>query len=1164
MQNLLLKTLVLTGVIAGSCYVVWRAHESLQNVESSTDPQEFAALDHPGNNSVDSGDSLSGLAAAPSESTTTELATDESTTDGWSGSSIGTSPPAELEDVVARSMPELEPTPAPVFPSAHKDLATAAPAPSFEPAPLQQEFSSEGGNSLVDGPSEQSTNPFNPADVELEPTPAAPLNLVEQDTASDANTADSPTSEPRTATPLSFYSSSRREVPQVTMQLDGTTSETFSASPAREIPNSVEPSSTPAPEQGIELVNFETETDATQENTDTAPVEASISAASAAPLQAVEPAPWSQLAPTPLPQESPTGMTSASENRPVSSVGEPSPQLRSLPAGSPGPVLIAPEALPTLGTVESRSEPTRRTGPVMTADLSYADEAVESRSGPEPVNPFAAFQHSPANEPIVQAGSETEELPLPPVTPSFGEVMPESAAGLAPPAQPQSTEDNPFARFRTPPPATTTPLVPVEPQSVGFDRPPMNNSPPPVGNPFEAAPPQPTGRATLGSATTEPESSTSSVPGAGPLLPSTLELPSTANSAVDGDREDTQADEVVLPELTLPEPKPLPTPSSGPQQLMQESPIQSTDPVFPDIPRQPDPRATASDLPRIQPAPDRSRSIPTTSEPFTATNDIPPSPDSERGTTIPNPYFTNEPAPPTPVGTNVTPLSAEAGNVTGIDRTDLQATPTSERTAAVPSTIPTPVEPTPNGPIIGEGTVDPTIGSDQQSPELKIEKIAPPNATIGEPLVYAIRIRNVGGSAARSVIVEDRVPKGTRLEGTIPQAVLTKDSLTWNLGTIGPREERTIKLKVIPTEAGDIGSVATVSFEAAVAATIKVTAPKLSVEIDGPVEALLGKNVPFKFTIRNTGQGDAKDVVLRAVLPPELRHPSGHDIEADLGSIPAGEARAVELVVVADQLGVCTPKVMVWTNGKTQTETQTDLRIIESRLKVTRQGPKRRFVGRPAQYLTQVTNDSSQPLTNITVTEQLPNFVDLRQAMTGWDPQRRVLVRSIAVLNPGETQELTTELVPVQAGNLVGKLVVADNAGNQAEVETAMSVEGFASLEADVDGQNKVVAIGDQVSLRLNLKNDGTAPASNVRASFEIPAGLTFTNASGPGRYEVVGNRILFEPVANLPTNTEKAYDIVLTAAEAGTTKVKVMLESADYEEPIQIEEPVRILDDSF
>src|SRR5439155_15185335 len=102
------------------------------------------------------------------------------------------------------------------------------------------------------------------------------------------------------------------------------------------------------------------------------------------------------------------------------------------------------------------------------------------------------------------------------------------------------------------------------------------------------------------------------------------------------------------------------------------------------------------------------------------------------------------------------------------------------------------------------------------------------------PLVYSIVIKNVGVSEARDIVVEDRIPKGTKLTGTVPRAELTGKKLIWKIGNLPPNDQRKISIRVVPLEAGEIGSVATVNFVAEAAAETVVTAPRLEFELSAP------------------------------------------------------------------------------------------------------------------------------------------------------------------------------------------------------------------------------------------------------------------------------------------------------------------------------------------
>ncbi len=76
-------------------------------------------------------------------------------------------------------------------------------------------------------------------------------------------------------------------------------------------------------------------------------------------------------------------------------------------------------------------------------------------------------------------------------------------------------------------------------------------------------------------------------------------------------------------------------------------------------------------------------------------------------------------------------------------------------------------------------------------------------------------------------------------------------------------------------------------------------------------------------------------------------------------------------------------------------------------------------------------------------------------------------------------------------------------------------------------------------------------------------AGFEIVNANGPVTWETEGNAVQFASLEQLAVNGEQQFDVVLVATAAGNRKVTVTLESADYDQPVITEEPVRVIPDA-
>lgn len=464
--------------------------------------------------------------------------------------------------------------------------------------------------------------------------------------------------------------------------------------------------------------------------------------------------------------------------------------------------------------------------------------------------------------------------------------------------------------------------------------------------------------------------------------------------------------------------------------------------------------------------------------------------------------------------------------------------------------------------LIGDGVVDDQHLAPSQQPQVRVEKRVQAEADVGVEFIYEIIVQNVGDVTAHQVVVEERIPKGCKMLKSNPVARLGTDRvLRWQLDDLPAGQTKTIKVQVLPLEPGSVGSVATVRFAAEVSSKTIVTAPTLSLSIKHPKEVAIGETVTIKFVITNTGNGIARNATLRALLQPGLEHPEGLDIEQDPWSLAPGQSKEIDLVLTARDAARYTPSVVVVANGVEQENRTLELTVIESRLSLHREGHARRFVNRPAEFVTTVTNQSAEVMKGVVITERLPDGVTPVGEMgkVRWNPKDRTVQWMVSELGPGQYSDLKLTVVSARAGQLAGKIEAVDSVGHRAELPTQLEVEGFTALTLDFQGDGRAVAVGEQVSMRVTVGNKGTAPAKNVQAVFEIPSQMAFVDAKGPGAFQREGNLITFSELDELDANSTQTYDIVLTAAQTGTPTVSVELASAERPQPVRQEEIVTI-----
>lgn len=465
--------------------------------------------------------------------------------------------------------------------------------------------------------------------------------------------------------------------------------------------------------------------------------------------------------------------------------------------------------------------------------------------------------------------------------------------------------------------------------------------------------------------------------------------------------------------------------------------------------------------------------------------------------------------------------------------------------------------------VVGEGTVHADSPRGPQRPELKIEKVAPPNATLGQAMVYTIVIRNIGESVAHAVVVEDQVPKGTTLSGTIPRAELTGKKLLWRLGTIKSGEQKEIQVKVIPVTEGQIGSVATVNFQAEVASRTTVASPKLSMKMNAPQQIRLGETATLSFQITNHGSADAQRVVLRNLIPENLRVQdlSERDLEYDMGTIAAGKSQTVNLPLTTTRPGKAINRAVLTTDGATAAEAQAEINVIGQLIGLHRTGPTNSFVGRPADFENRLTNNSLNSTANTLVVETLPSNVEFVSANEGgkFDARQRTVTWHVPHLDPQQTLTLKLKVTPKAIGSHAGSVQITEANRKGAVSEYQFRAIGAAVLGVEFSEKAEAFSKGEQFHVRMQIRNKGSGAASNVAIRIVVPAELQFVSARGPVSQTSVGKEIIFEPIPEIGGQGNVSFDLNFKAIAAGDSKLEVELQSDQFKKPITHQEPLVI-----
>ena len=467
--------------------------------------------------------------------------------------------------------------------------------------------------------------------------------------------------------------------------------------------------------------------------------------------------------------------------------------------------------------------------------------------------------------------------------------------------------------------------------------------------------------------------------------------------------------------------------------------------------------------------------------------------------------------------------------------------------------------------MVGDGIAGDASLRGLQQPRLTIEKVAQQQAVLDQPLVYSIIVKNTGTIDAHNIVIEDRIPKGTELQGTSPQAELAGKRLIWNQKLLKPNEEKKFSIKVIPKQEGPIGSVARVYFGTEVTAEIVVSAPQLEFTVKAPREVRLGQRFDLVFNLKNIGTVDATNVIVQDLVPDILKADAGDDIECPVGKLAPNESREIVLSVTASKTGSVTNVANLRADSGIKQAQESKIDVVGEVLVLTRSGQNRLYVERPAVFTNSIKNEGNQRAESVRISEVVPAGMEFDSASDGgrYDSNLRAVVWTLGPLPPEGNKQVTVKYVPKETGVHPAKITATGAAGSTAAVNSSVEVVGKPELQMETLSATGVVTLGERITSRFQLNNNGTAAATNVQLHIKLPAELRLISVKG-AKFQQKGNEVWFESISELAPHTKAAYELVLEPAEEADAQIVLEISADHLNKPGRRIETIQIARDAL
>ena len=453
-----------------------------------------------------------------------------------------------------------------------------------------------------------------------------------------------------------------------------------------------------------------------------------------------------------------------------------------------------------------------------------------------------------------------------------------------------------------------------------------------------------------------------------------------------------------------------------------------------------------------------------------------------------------------------------------------------------------------------------------QEPRLIVEKFAPAEIQVGKQAVFEIVVKNTGHQMATDVVIVETVPEGTQLINTTPRAdQVDRGEVVWEVGQLPPGEERVFEVQLLPLSEGDLGSVARVHFSTQASVRTRCTKPEIELTATAARKVMIGEDQVINMQLYNPGTGDATGVILLANVPEGMSHTHGQALELEIGTLRAGETRQLELVLHAEQPGIIQSQFVARGDANISAEGVAEFEVVAPAIQVAVDGPRRRYLDRPATYTLAISNPGTATARDIELVSRLPDGMEFVRAnnMGEYDQATHSVHWSLAELPPNEDAPVELVMLPVSAGTQTIEVESRAELGISDRVAQEVEVEGIAAIKFEVVDVADPIEVGGETTYEISVVNQGSSVATNVIVVAEVPRGMTVVGAAGPTPYDASRpNEVRFEPLDKLSPKADVTYRVDVQGVAPGDQRFRVQIVTDQVSEPIVKEESTHVYTD--
>ena len=432
-----------------------------------------------------------------------------------------------------------------------------------------------------------------------------------------------------------------------------------------------------------------------------------------------------------------------------------------------------------------------------------------------------------------------------------------------------------------------------------------------------------------------------------------------------------------------------------------------------------------------------------------------------------------------------------------------------------------------------------------KAPSIEVETFGPRSIGINKPATYEVVVKNNSSSDAERILVGINLPQWVEVSNvnlTTGGKEITdgndKARLVWTIDRIGSGKTQTATILAVPRKAEmfDVGVEWTLVPRTG-KANIRVTEPRLTMNISGPADVEFGEVARYLVTVRNPGTGTAENVTVK--LPEAL----GGE-RSVLGDIPPGEEEVFQVELLARTAGELNLVAQATADGEIEASSDRKITVRRPKLGVTMEGPAMKFSGDVGTYMITMTNTGDATANNLMAAVALPTGAKYISGIDSVTPIDDGIRWQVGPLEPGQSRNFKVTCQMNGSGDM--QLECGVRQGDLAASAACLTrVETVADLVLEVEDPRGPLPTNKNVPYVVTIRNRGSRAAKHVELLMQFSEGIEPNSAAGH-QHRIVPGQVLFSPIDVVEPGQEVSFEITAAAHQQGTHIFRAQLTCND------------------